>query len=675
MRRALISFAIICFSASGALAQSWNGYGANPQHTAIFNGSSQTVGRINWQAPLDDRPSYYGGEVLIHYASPMVTSSNTFIQGYRFTTGGTGSPDYDNWSVIGRNASTGAQMWNMVTDYSAPLVFPSGWTSVFPMTLCAGLNGKSPVTSLVSAGSGGSLLVRSSADGASSPTSRLIFYTTLSDFNANKTAYAPIKINTPLTADVNGNVFFGYEVTSGIPSTVSTLGTGGVAEVNIQTGASIFKSIQSLGVSSSLSIPATNSSPAVSNDGQSVYFALTGGEAVLVKLSVSSLTLSAQVSLMDPSVSGGAASLPDISSAAPMVGPDGHVFMGVFGNQWRESHGWMLQFDENLRQTNAKGKQYPIGAFGWDDTPSVVPAGAIPSYHGSSTYLILTKYNNYDDNGGDPGADGSNKVAVLDPSSNSTSTDRQSGLPVMNEALTILSPLLINNDPNHPNARYEWCINSSAVDVKQKAAIINCEDGHVYRWSFITNTITEAVNLQPPTGEAYTSTVIGPDGQIYAINNSIVFAVGANYSPATAVAVYEGTPGRGDLAAILAKDGICYSTSSVSSAGDQVASIEAVFVFKQPTINGLKVTAFASAAEGVTGLVYAYNFVTKAFVCLSTQSLLGTQTLMTGSTSANGSQFLGPGGHVRIVVRGILPGHISPSPFNFAADEILCEAN
>jgi hypothetical protein len=48
----------------------------------------------------------------------------------------------------------------------------------------------------------------------------------------------------------------------------------------------------------------------------------------------------------------------------------------------------------------------------------------------------------------------------------------------------------------------------------------------VYRWSFVTNTITEALNLQPPTSEAYTSTVIGPDGQIYALNNAILFAIG-----------------------------------------------------------------------------------------------------------------------------------------------------
>jgi hypothetical protein len=58
----------------------------------------------------------------------------------------------------------------------------------------------------------------------------------------------------------------------------------------------------------------------------------------------------------------------------------------------------------------------------------------------------------------------------------------------------------------------------------QKCAVVNNEDGHVYRWDFTTNTLSAVLNLAPPTGEAYTPTVMGPDGAVYAINNATLFS-------------------------------------------------------------------------------------------------------------------------------------------------------
>jgi hypothetical protein len=351
------------------------------------------------------------------------------------------------------------------------------------------------------------------------------FYTDIHTYQANKSILSVVKINTPLTADNAGNVYFGYEIES-TSARFAGMGTGGIAKVNTTTGASQFMTAENMKIDSSITRLAMNAAPTISNDGTSVYIALTGSNGgYLGKLSTLNLTTQSSVKLIDPSISGSDAFLIDQSSAAPMVGPDGQVFMGVFRNQYGESHGFMLQFDGNLNQTRANGNRYPVGAFGWDDTPSVVPAGIVPSYKGTARYLILTKYNNYD-MPSDPNADGSNKVAVIDPTSDSVSTDRQTGIPVMNEILTVLGPTLTNDDSNHPNAVNEWCINSAAVDVAKQSAIINSEDGHVYRWSFVTNTLTEKMDLAPATGEAYTSTVIGPDGAIYALNNSILFALG-----------------------------------------------------------------------------------------------------------------------------------------------------
>jgi hypothetical protein len=215
---------------------------------------------------------------------------------------------------------------------------------------------------------------------------------------------------------------------------------------------------------------------------------------------------------MDPRNSAFEAGLSDDGTASPTIGPDGDVYYGVLEANFPSNHarGWLLHFDSGLTTTKTPG------AFGWDDSASIVPARLVPSYTGSSSYLVLTKYNNYSDPG--IGGDGQNKVAILDP--NATEVDPVSGILVMKEVLTILGPT-----PNHGQAGVrEWCINSAAIDEVHKCAVINSEDGHVYRWSFLTNTLSSGLRLAPPTGEAYTPTVIGPDGAVYAINNASLYS-------------------------------------------------------------------------------------------------------------------------------------------------------
>jgi hypothetical protein len=88
----------------------------------------------------------------------------------------------------------------------------------------------------------------------------------------------------------------------------------------------------------------------------------------------------------------------------------------------------------------------------------------------------------------------------------------------------VLSP---RHPPNTPRgARYEWCINSIAVDPTTGSAIANNEDGHLYRWDLDTGQLTDDLRLNGPRGQAYTSTVIGPDGTSYAIQNAVLYAVG-----------------------------------------------------------------------------------------------------------------------------------------------------
>ena len=141
----------------------------------------------------------------------------------------------------------------------------------------------------------------------------------------------------------------------------------------------------------------------------------------------------------------------------------------------------------------------------------------VPQYTGPSSYLVLTKYNNYWSGGGD----GMNRLGVFDP--NVSMIDPISGATVMNKVLDVLGP---TPDPAFPAGVTEWCINTAAIDVAGQSAIVNCEDGKAYRWHFPTNTLSQTVTLTAGLGEAYTPTIIGADGTCFAINNAILFAIG-----------------------------------------------------------------------------------------------------------------------------------------------------
>ena len=130
--------------------------------------------------------------------------------------------------------------------------------------------------------------------------------------------------------------------------------------------------------------------------------------------------------LKDAEIPGNDAYLADDGSASPMVVPDGDVYFGVLEHNGQyASKGWLLHFTADLSTTN------PPGAFGWDDTASIVDRSLVPSYTGTSSYLLMTKYNNY----ADFGLDGVNKIAILDP--NATQVDSRTSTTVMKEVLTI----------------------------------------------------------------------------------------------------------------------------------------------------------------------------------------------------------------------------------------------
>ncbi|MEZ5966148.1 MAG: hypothetical protein R3F56_20090 [Planctomycetota bacterium] len=476
----------------------WPGYARDPSHNAISGVSAQNLSRIKWQTPVDLMPQYSGSSLLIHYGSPLVTPAGMVLVTVKTQASGS-------YQVEGHLSSTGATVWTTTTDYVLP---PHGWTPSVGSTLTT-------QNDLVIPAIGGTVLYRSTPDLVGGSVRRDAFFG-MSNYNANPAAYdASVFISTPITADAAGNLYFGFVVRGTTPlnlvSGLARISAGGVGSWVSAANAANDTAIRKV---------VYNCAPALSRDGSSVYVAVTNtnnsgfGTGYLVKLDSTTLAMQARVRLKDVSVPTLDARLPDDGTASPTVGPDGDVYFGVFEGSGVNNHsrGWLTHFDANLTQTKLGS------AFGWDDTASVVPRAAVPGYTGPSAYLLLTKYNNY---GYPGGGDGLNKLAVIDP--NVSMVDPISGATVMNTVRTILGP---TPDQNWPGGVREWCINTAAIDVARHCAIVNCEDGKVYRWDLGTNTLLDPVVLTVGIGEAYTPTIIGHDGTSYAINNGILFALG-----------------------------------------------------------------------------------------------------------------------------------------------------
>ena len=82
----------------------WSGYAHEPQHSAIASVASQPLNRIVWQTPVDLNPPYSGGELFIHYGSPLITRSNTVIVPVRTGVGG-------GFEIEALAGATGARNW------------------------------------------------------------------------------------------------------------------------------------------------------------------------------------------------------------------------------------------------------------------------------------------------------------------------------------------------------------------------------------------------------------------------------------------------------------------------------------------------------------------------------------------------------------------------------------
>jgi hypothetical protein len=476
----------------------WAGFAGNAQHAAVATAPPQPFKRIRWRAKVDLAPVLEHGDLLIHYGSPMITAANTVLVPTRISAKA-------GFRVVAYSGTNGVSRWALHTDYRPP-AFTGGfgvWTPPLPAVL-------TPSATLAVAGAGGTVLLRKHVNNAVGAVHRLVFYGA-AQWKAHRSTYdKAVEITTPLTAGPDGSLYFGFTVTGATPAHLSS----GIARIDANGHATWIPAAAAAPKERANGV-AINCAPALSPTGTTVYITVTSPtRGILVGLNATTLKPRFHAVLRDP-VTGLPAVISPSSSASPVVGPDGDVYYGVLENPFptHDDRGWLLHYNAILTRTKVPG------SFGWDNTPSVVPARADPNYHGSSPYLLVSKYNNYLIG---PHGNGHNEMAVLDPGS--SQKDPYSNARVMTAVQTILSPVHQANTP--AGARYEWCINSAAVDLADDSVIVNSEDGILYQWDLSHNRLAEKIRLNRPRGEAYTPTIIGPDGTVYAINNADLYAIG-----------------------------------------------------------------------------------------------------------------------------------------------------
>ena len=221
----------------------WRAFAGDAQHTANAAIATQDLNRITWSTPLDLAPPYSGdGELLIHYGSPVVTSHNAVLLPLK--TGAAGG-----FRIEARAGSNGGLIWSADSDYRLP---PHNWVPSYNLALTV-------ANRLYAPAAGGKLIVRDDADAATGALQSAVFYGANAYAAAPATFDANVFVNTPLTVDPAGNVFFGFIVLGANPAGLAS----GIARIGAD-GAGSWVAAAAAAGDAGIDKVAINSAPALS---------------------------------------------------------------------------------------------------------------------------------------------------------------------------------------------------------------------------------------------------------------------------------------------------------------------------------------------------------------------------------------------------------------------------
>ena len=198
---------LFAFTSGPVFAQATT-FAGNAQHTSIYVAPAQNLNTIKWTTNID-----FNNTALAHYGSPLVTAANTVLVPVKTASNG--------FRVDAFDGATGAPKYVTNTDYILPA---HNWIPTYNPCIATGSFG----TRMYYAGAGGTIWHIDNPDSNTPGTPvRDVFYTSLAAYNTNAAAYnSTIFVNTPITADTAGNIYFGFRVQGTAPAPLNTSQSG-----------------------------------------------------------------------------------------------------------------------------------------------------------------------------------------------------------------------------------------------------------------------------------------------------------------------------------------------------------------------------------------------------------------------------------------------------------------